>query len=147
MPQSQELKWLTNNPNTNPYGYLDLPYATSTLIITKSRKDMMVMRKIWPDVMATQNESEGSLPYSMLANLKKRYDRIFIWFDADKTGVENSIKFNKFGCGYINTPKDLLQKNIKDPSDYAKSFGMDNLKDYTFSKLNLWTLSQNSEKQ
>lgn len=139
MPGSVDMKWLTNNPNTNPYGFLDLPYKSSTLIITKSRKDMKVLRKIWPDVMATQNESEGALPGKLLTMLKKRYDKIYIWFDADNTGVENCTKFNKYGCGYINTPKNLwIEQQIKDPSDFVRSFGLDALRVYMFDKLNLW---------
>lgn len=138
MPHSVETKWFTNNPNTNPYGYLDLPYKTSTLIITKSKKDLMVLKKIWPDVMGVQNESEGALPAEILNKLSKRYQRIFIWFDSDETGVENCTKFNRYGCGYINTPKDLLPF-IKDPAEYAERFGLDNLKDFAFEKLGLWS--------
>lgn len=139
MPGGGDSKWFTNNPNSNPYGYLDLPYKTSTLIVTKSRKDMMVLRKIWPDVMAVQNESESSLPSDMLAKLAKRYERIFIWFDADEPGVESCKKFNKYGCGYINTPRELYEtKKIKDPAEYSQHFGLDALQEFTFTKLNLW---------
>jgi hypothetical protein len=141
MPSGGDMKWLTNNPNTNPYGYLDLPYKSSTLIITKSRKDMMVLRKIWPDVMAVQNESEGALLGSLLTDLKKRYDKIYIWFDADNTGVENCTKFNKYGCGYINTPKHLWldeKFQIKDPAEFARQFTIEGLREYTYNKLNLW---------
>ena len=130
----EDNKWRTNAPLDLPFGLQTLEFKSDTLIVTKSAKDMLVLKKIFPDVIAAQNESLASLPLELLQKLFKRFKTIYIWFDSDDTGVKNCIKFNELGCKYINTPKNLLP-DIKDPFDFAKKYSVRDLRAFTETKI------------
>lgn len=127
-PFSTQMKWLSNIPLSVPFGLSDLPYKSKRIIITKSKKDLIILKKFFTDVIATQNESESALTEELQAHLHEKYDeRIIIW-DNDPTGVENCTLFNDKGFGYWNVPKaEYLRFKIKDVSDYVKYYGIDAL--------------------
>lgn len=128
-PSSKNMKWLSNIPLYIPFGFLDLPKMSDTVYITKSRKDMEVLKTIFTDVIATQNESESALSESVQKYLLDNYkNRIIIW-DNDDVGVENCKKFNDKGFGYFNIPReDYEMFGIKDCSDYVSYYGLEELK-------------------
>jgi hypothetical protein len=90
---------------------------------------MEVLKLLHPSVIGTQNESESALPDDIVKHLCFNFPRRTIIWDADETGVEACKKFNAKGFGYFNTPKHLLEKGIKDVSDYAKAFGIEALRE------------------
>lgn len=128
-PYSTTMKWLTNIPLTTPFGMNDLKYGTDHIIVTKAKKDMMVLRKLLPSVIGTQNESASSLTDENVKHLCFNFERRTIIWDSDDAGVTNCKKFNSRGFGYFNTPKELLERDIKDVSDYVKAFGLKALED------------------
>ncbi len=123
-PYSKSMKWLSNVPLTVPFGIDSLKYGTDHVIVTKAKKDMMVLRKLFPSVIGTQNESTSAVPDSLVRHLCHNFPRRTIIWDSDETGVENCKKFNTRGFGYFNTPKSLLAQDIKDVSDYVKAYGL-----------------------
>lgn len=122
-PYSVDRKWISNVPLTVPFGLYNLRYGSDHIIITKAMKDMLVLRKLFTSVIGTQNESRSAL-HQYTAHLKWNFNRRTIIWDADDTGVENCKKFNDEGFGYFNTPRELLEKDIKDVSDYVKAYGL-----------------------
>ncbi len=128
-PNSTTMKWLSNIPLSIPFGMEELKGESDTIIIGKSFKDRLVLKKLFIDVIATQNESEAALTEAVQDQLRARYNsRIIIW-DNDKTGVENCTKFNDKGFGYFNIPKDYYTNfGIKDPFDFVSYYGIEELK-------------------
>jgi hypothetical protein len=123
-PYSKTMKWLSNIPLTTPFGLNDLKYGTEQVSIAKAKKDMMVLKKLMESVIGSQNESEAAIPDWLVKHLCFNFPRRTIFWDADETGVTNCKKFNSKGFGYFNTPKSLLDRDIKDVSDYVKAFGL-----------------------
>lgn len=136
-PHSKKIKWLSSIPNNWCFGLNGLKFKSDTIFITKSRKDELVLKKIFTDVISVQNESEQSLPEHVIEFLNQNYKHKIIVFDADPPGVNACKKFNNKGFGYFNTPRiDYEKYSITDPSDYVKTFSLDLLKE-EFKKKNL----------
>jgi len=127
-------KWKTNIPGNIIYNIDKLRPKHKNLIITKSKKDLLVLKEVFKntaDVVATRNESERTvLPY--INEFKKVYDTIIIFWDNDETGVEECTKLNKQGLGYVNIPKNM---GVKDPSDYVKKYSYEQLTNYLKTKI------------
>ncbi len=127
-PYSKTMKWLSNIPLSVPFGMNSLLGLSDTVFIAKSFKDMLVLKKIFTDVIATQNESEAALTTAIQEELKSYKNKIIVW-DNDETGVENCKKFNDKGFGYFNIPRDYyLNFGIKDPFDFVSYYGLRELK-------------------
>lgn len=127
-PGSSNMKWLSTIPLDIPFGLNDLPYEDNKVIITKSKKDLIVLKKFFTDVIATQNESEASLSETTINKLNQKYTHKIIIWDNDETGVQNSIKLNQKGFDYFNIPKqEYIKHKIKDCSDYVEAYGTDAL--------------------
>lgn len=129
-PYDERMKWVSNIPLSIPFGLDSLPRKSDTVIITKSCKDLIVLKKIFTDVIATQNESVSSLPEDLQEMLLTNYSKRIIFWDNDDTGVDNCKKFNEKGFGYFNIPKEYYKKyKIKDASDFVLYYGVDALCD------------------
>lgn len=108
-------------PNGN---YME-PVAGDPVIITKSRKDRIILKKLYHNTCNCQNEADTAIPKDM--------DEVFniasgkyIWFDTDEPGKNASKKLNSRGYKWINTPNELYETHgIKDPGDVIKHFGWD----------------------
>ncbi len=136
-PTDPNMKWINSIPLNIPFGMNDLPYESNMLIVTKSFKDRVVLKKLFSDVIATQNESLQALPKSTIDFLSTKYDRKIIIFDNDNVGVENSKKFNELGFDYFNIPEEeRIRFQVKDCADYVSTFGIDAMKDL-FKRKNL----------
>lgn len=134
-PFSKKMKWLSNIPLHIPFGLNTLPYQSKHVIITKSFKDRLILKKFFTDVIATQNESESALNIDTQKILIDNYERRTIIWDADITGVENCKKFNDKGFDYFNTPKEEYELfGIKDPSDYVSYYGIKELEKLLITK-------------
>lgn len=115
--------WYSNCPNHIPFGYRSLPFATDTLVITKSYKDMKVLRKFHPDVCATQNESVEAARF-VLELLKGKYKRFILWYDADETGLHVASELKNEVTRIVTTPLHFSPM-VKDPADFISYYGPD----------------------
>lgn len=125
-------KWMPNNvPITTLDGkeFIDsLTEPCDVLWITKSKKDYMVLKKLYPYVIATQNESVGCFNKANVDWILSKSKKQVLMFDSDKTGVKNSIAITEqFGFQYFNIPKSYLSDGITDPSDIVRYYGIDKL--------------------
>jgi hypothetical protein len=94
-------------------------------IITKSRKDRMVISKIFPNVCSTQNESPAAINEDNLTFIQQNCKQPYIAFDNDKPGKKASQHYtNEYGWKHINVPDHYLP-GITDFADLAKEHGLD----------------------
>ncbi len=118
-------KWVPNNvPITAMDGRKDIVNCDVALI-TKSKKDYMVLKKLYPHVCAVQNEGISCFSEENLSYIKENSNKQILAFDSDPTGVKNSQEITKlYGFDYINVPRSYLSDGIKDMADLAKDYGM-----------------------
>lgn len=120
-PLSKTDKWKTNLNNLVIDGIKDIPKSGELLIITKSRKDRLVLKSLGYNAIATNNESSW-IPDVNFEKLKHRFKRIVVFFDNDETGMTNSLKFaEKYEIDRIFIT-DFSEK-IQDIADYRKEHG------------------------
>jgi len=124
-------KWMPNNvPITMMDGLQDIKDC-DVAFINKSKKDYMVMKKIYPCCCAVQNEGLGCFSEENVEYLKENSDVQILSFDSDEAGVKNSqIITEKFGFEYCNVPRIYLQEGIKDWADLAKTHGLKTIEKY-----------------
>lgn len=118
-------KWMPNNvPITTMEGKENI-IDCEVAFINKSKKDYMVMKKVFPCSCAVQNEGLGCFSPENVEFLKSNSEEQILSFDSDITGVTNSQKITKmFKFGYCNVPKKYLEEGIKDWADLAKVHGL-----------------------
>ena len=128
-------KWVPNNvPITAMDGKDDIKQC-DVAFINKSKKDYMVMKKIFPCSCAVQNEGLGCFSPDNVEYIKSNSASQILSFDSDVTGVENSQQITQmFDFGYCNVPRKYLSEGIKDWADLAKAHGMQAIEDYLKEK-------------
>ena len=128
-------KWIPNNvPITEMDGKLDITNC-DVAIINKSKKDYMVMKKVFPCCCAVQNEGIGCFSHENVEYLKANSYRQILSFDSDVTGVANSQQITKlFDFDYTNVPRKYLAEGIKDWADLAKAHGLQAIENYLKTK-------------
>ena len=131
----KKIKWVPNNvPITTMDGMKDIEHC-NIAFINKSKKDYMVMKKLYPHCCAVQNEGLGCFSPENVQYLKDNSDVQILSFDADVAGVTNSQQVTKlFDFEYCNVPRFYLKEGIKDWADLAKEHGMNVIEDYLKQK-------------
>lgn len=132
----KKVKWVPNNvPNTMMDGLDDIKQC-DVAIINKSKKDYMVMKKVFPTCCAVQNENSSCFSEENVTYLKNNSKKQVLSFDSDDVGVKNSKIITKtHGFGYINVPRIYLSEGIKDWSDLACKYGLDKVADILKTKI------------
>ena len=124
-------KWMPNNVPITMMDGLDDITDCDVAFINKSKKDYMVMKKIYPCCCAVQNEGMGCFSEENVEYLKENSDRQILSFDSDETGVKNSrLITEKFGFEYCNVPRLYLDEGIKDWADLARIHGLKTIEKY-----------------
>lgn len=132
-PYKEDGKWISNVDTTIIQGWHMLPKeGGDILIITSSYKDSGTIY-CNTGIHSIAPNNEGSfIPEKVLEKLKKKWNKIYIWFDNDfnkptNEGLFYAKKFsNQYDIPYIITPNGTE----KDPSDYRSVYGR-----YAFIKL------------
>lgn len=118
-------KWF---PNNTPITMLDGKENIKNCdiaFINKSKKDMMVIKKIFPCSVGVQNEGIACFSQENVLYFKENSKKQYLSFDADITGVKNSQQITKlFDFDYCNVPKKYLVEGLKDWADLAKTHGL-----------------------
>lgn len=129
-PKSNDVKFITNIPINVPFGLNDLDFSDDTIIVSKSKKDQIILKKFFKNVIATQNESIQAINDETLSIINKFKNKVLFW-DADKTGIEMASYFKEQGLYSITTPLEEYEKNkIKDPGDFVTFYGLDFFQDF-----------------
>lgn len=128
-------KWMPNNVPITMMDGLDDIRDCDVAFINKSKKDYMVMKKVFPCCCAVQNEGMGCFSEENVEYIKENSDRQILSFDSDETGVKNSQQItDKFGFEYCNVPRIYLDEGIKDWADLAKIHGLKVIEQYLTQK-------------
>jgi DNA primase len=123
-PMNKEYKFFSNTSKNSIQGYNQIDYNKNHLIITSSLKDVMVLYECGYQAVAPSSEST-MIDNWLIEMFCKKIKNVVLFYDWDKPGLElakhHSIKYNIPYCFPINKTE-LLELNIKDPSDYCKIF-------------------------
>lgn len=122
--QSGSGKWISSVPLVVMDGLENIKNEKNT-VCTKSKKDKMVLSHLVP-CCSTQNESLNAMTEESAEQLKKETKgEVFINFDCDPPGVENSFRVTKkYGFKHVNVPYSFLDEGIKDFAELAKVHGL-----------------------
>jgi hypothetical protein len=124
-------KWMPNNVPITMMDGLDDIRDCDVAFINKSKKDYMVMKKVFPCCCAVQNEGMGCFSEENVDYIKENSERQILSFDSDETGVKNSqLITDKFGFEYCNVPRIYLDEGIKDWADLARIHGLKTIEKY-----------------
>ena len=128
-------KWVPNNvPITAMDGKENIKDC-DVAFINKSKKDYMVMKKLFPCSCAVQNEGLGCFSPENVEYIKSNSASQILSFDSDITGVENSQQITQlFDFDYCNVPRKYLSEGIKDWADLARVHGLKAIEDYLIEK-------------
>jgi len=118
-------KWMSNVPLVT----LDSPENIKDVIwITKSKKDLMVLNKLFPNVIATQNESIRCFSESNIELIKNNSEKQILIFDNDVPGIRACKEITtKLDMSYFNIPRSYISDGISDPSDLVREYGINKL--------------------
>ncbi len=131
----REFKWLSNVPIDFISGVDLTDFQVKSLIITKSKKDEIVLRKVYENVISVQNESKEALSANTVKALKEIFgDNIYLAFDNDKAGKENSqILCEQYGLRPIFVPDEYYP--IKDYAELIKYRGLKVLREEVLKQM------------
>lgn len=123
-------KWISNVPLTYIEGKQYVEGSMGKIIITKSKKDAMVLRKLFPATCSVQNEGIGCFPKENVKFFKDNSQSQVLSFDSDVPGVNSSKYITElFGFEYCNVPRKYLEEGIKDWADLAKDHGLEKVEE------------------
>lgn len=93
------------------------------VLITKSKKDRIVLSKVIPyAVLSVQNEGTSGYTEEFRQMLEGR--DVIIMYDNDDAGVRNCKKIcDMWRYRYINVPNNMLEYKVKDASDWVSYSG------------------------
>lgn len=124
-PNDPNFKWIPNNvPITTIDGKENLK-SDQLVFINKSKKDYMVIKKIYEYTCGVQNEGLGCFSQENVKFIKDNSNRQILSFDSDVPGVKNSKVITKmFDFEHCNVPSYYLKEGIKDWALLAKTYGL-----------------------
>lgn len=123
LASKEGIRFLNNSSSRNIDGYKDLPDKGNLLIITKSRKDRIILKKMGYNVVSLPSEG-AKIPEELMDSLHKRFKNITVFLDNDSEGRKYTDNFcmSHSSVNSIFIPND---SGCKDISDYAKKFGVE----------------------
>lgn len=126
LAKKEEDKFRKYNISGHMMGVDKLPKTGKNLFITSSYKDIMVLDLIGIPSIAPHTE-RSLISKELIESMKLRFDNIYVAYDNDDTGVNQSIELTKqFNLKYWNVPKSCI--GCKDPSDLVKFQGLEELR-------------------
>lgn len=126
----KDRKWKNNIPS-NRVENLEVVMGQPKVIVTKSRKDRIVLQKFLPkEVCSVQSEGIHVLDDESIRALRLSKE-VFINYDADEPGKRSSWEVTtEFGFKHLNVPDMYLAEGIKDFADLIKVYGPDKVGKY-----------------
>lgn len=130
-------KFLTNVPNDFISGMEKIVDGCQIGVVTKSKKDEMVLSKLLPNVCSVQSESIVAINKTNIELLKSRCGIVYLNFDSDEVGVQSCKYYNQFGFRWINCPRGFYtpgNKQVKDFADLARYYGLQTVENHFKTK-------------
>lgn len=113
-PYDKEYKFRNNYPNNFIEGFFQLKYESDLLIITKSRKDVMLLSELGYESVSPKSENTV-MPVQYFTHFQKKYKHVVVLFDNDMKHKGDAYPFKK-----IYVPQESGEKDV---SDYRKRYG------------------------
>jgi hypothetical protein len=115
------------------YSYL-WEYSTlkpcDKLVIHKSMKDLIVFSQLFPNNIATQNESIKIFDEETVNKINQISPEPWVFYGSDNDGVRKCTEItNTNGWKYINTPKEELPE-VNDIYGFVKKHGLKKLEEF-----------------
>lgn len=129
-----KFKWVNNIPLDHPFGIQTLNKTADYCVVTKSVKDMIILKKFFPAVIASQNESRSAISDSTMANLNRLFQFSCLAWDIDDTGLEAMTEMEEFGFVPMHLPIEFFEEGIKDFGDFVLKYGLKEL-DYIIQQI------------
>jgi hypothetical protein len=120
-------KWKSNIPIDRMWGMENIKSGCNKVVVTKALKDMIILKKILPEVAATQNESTVSINNINIEILQNNCKEVYLNFDSDSAGIINCTFYNQYGFKWINVPSEYREKDF---ADLARNQGMESVVSY-----------------
>ena len=118
-------KWISNITSKCIEGLDSLSKTGNLLIITKSLKDVMCLRELGYEAISLHSEV-NSYKEELHNEMSKRFKRIVVFYDNDKTGIENGKRISEEkGIQAIFIPD---KYKVKDISDFISTFNIQRAK-------------------
>ena len=141
LPYAKEgKKWFSNMPLTMCGGLRELTYRCNLIVPCKSKKDQILMKRLFQDVLWMQNESLGAFSKDLINIIEEEYDSALLIFGSDKhaqAAAEEIIRELGPKYKFWHTPEEDYERHqIEDPAGYTKAFGWDSTVEL-FKKSNL----------
>lgn len=115
-------------------GYNQLPATGDLLILTKSMKDVLLLKMFGFAACALQSE-QHHFEQKAFDHLSKRFKKIIILYDNDEAGRIGAKKItDKYNLESIEIPENY--ENCKDISDVSKIYGVTDAYDCIWSLTN-----------
>lgn len=128
-------KWVPNNVPITVMDGCDSVRNCDTLFINKSKKDFMVMKKVYSCSCAVQNEGIACFSPENVKFLRSNSRRQILSFDSDAAGVKSSQLITEIlGFDYCNVPRKYLAEGIKDWADLGRVHGLSAIENYLREK-------------
>ena len=120
-PKRTDYRFIGNISTKTIQGYRQLPKSGKLLVITKSQKDCMCLYSMGIPACSPQSETQF-ISDTILEDLKQRFERIVLLFDADLTGVHyTNVLRRKYD---FLIPCIIPRRyDAKDISDFYKKYG------------------------
>ena len=117
----KQFKWLFQGKCSDHIeGFDQLNAAGELLIITKSLKDVMLLREFGYDAISLQSES-ARMTEKLDTMIKRRFSQIIVFYDNDEAGIRGAINLcDLWGYKSVKIESRYLSKDI---SDFYKKFG------------------------
>jgi len=129
MPKSNS-KWLNNASNDVIQGIKYLKYNSNLLILTKSRKDVLVLNKLGYEAISLASENVV-LKQEVFDYFNSKYDKIISLYDNDEAGIMYALKLKEqYNIDYI------FLDEYKDISDYIEDKGLNYTKEMINVRIN-----------
>jgi DNA primase len=118
-------KWFPNNVPITALDGKENIKGCKKAFINKSKKDKMMIEKVFPCSIGVQNEGIACFSPENVEYIKSNSEEQILSFDSDVTGVQNSQQITQlFNFGYCNVPRKYLQEGIKDWALLGKIHGL-----------------------
>jgi len=122
---SKSGKWVSNTDSFDIQGLKQLPSKGELLIITKSMKDVLVLKVLGYNAIAPGGEGMR-IPDKIIYYLYSCFDNIIVFYDNDKEGLKYGNKLaTELNTSNIIIP---LEYNQKDISDFTKFYTLEESK-------------------
>ena len=132
-------KWRSNVDKSVLQGWDQLPQTADTLILTKSMKDVMTLRKLGYYALACQTE-HGMVKENVMQDLLSRFKTIYVLYDYDHVGIAGAEAMQEaYGVRvFFIQDEETKDNGLKDISDYRAALGEDAAKLLMKEKIEQW---------